>query len=506
MRVSKAIAAGSVLVTTLAIMTNQNSMENASSAQAASHADQRPPNIVVIFADDMGYADTGSYGHPTINTPTLDRLAHEGQKWTNFYSASSVCSPSRAALMTGRLPIRTGLGPDHSERRVLFPTSEGGLPQREITIAEVLKEKGYATAAVGKWHLGHLPEFLPMNQGFDSYYGIPYSNDMDAPGGPSVPWTVDLFFEKADINNWDVPLMQNDQVVERPANQWTIASRYTEKALDFIDQNKDRPFFLYLAPSFPHVPLFASKDRLGKSARGLYGDVIEEIDWSVGEVIRKLEELGIDDNTLVVFTSDNGPWLIMSEHGGSAGLLRDGKGTTWEGGMREPAMFWWPGTIKSGTKMGIGSTLDLLPTIASIAGVELPGDRIYDGVDLTETLTGDAASPRDEMFYYRLQDVYAYRKGAYKVHFITESSYGGEGRVELTTPLLFNVDIDPSESFDIAAEHPDLVVEMRELVEQHRSTIKSVPNELNRYPLGDLGGEESDSNLRPYEGVKEEGQ
>ncbi len=205
----------------------------------------RPPNIVLIVADDMGYADIGPYGNPTARTPTLERLAHEGLKWTNFYAASGVCSPSRAALLTGRLPIRTGVGPTHPLRRVFFPASTGGLPQSEITIAELLKEKGYATAAIGKWHLGHLAEFLPMRQGFDSYFGIPYSNDMDAPGGLSTPWSVELFFEEPNIDFWDVPLMENEAVVERPANQWSLTRRYTERAVQFIEENRNQPFFLY---------------------------------------------------------------------------------------------------------------------------------------------------------------------------------------------------------------------------------------------------------------------
>ena len=463
-------------------------------------SEDHPPNIVIILADDMGYADIASYGNPTTRTPVLDRLAHEGQRWTSFYSASSVCSPSRAGLLTGRLPIRAGVGPTNEVRRVFFPTSTGGLPHGEVTIAEVLKKKNYATAAIGKWHLGHHPEFLPMQQGFDSYYGIPYSNDMDAPGGISEPWTVELFFEEANINYWDVPLMQNEEVLERPANQWNITQRYTERAVDFIEQNKERPFFLYLAHSYPHTPLFTAEEFWGKSQRGHYGDVIEEIDWSVGQVIATLEKHGLENNTLVVFTSDNGPWLIMRQYGGSAGLLRDGKGTTWEGGMREPAIFWWPGKVQPGVVSDMGSTLDLLPTIANLAAIEMPGDRLYDGEDLSATLTAGAPSPRDTMFFYRLQDVYAFRRGPYKAHFITESSYGGEGRVELETPLLFNVDEDPSEAYDIAAEHPTVVEELTRLVAEHRAALEPVVNQLDLYPPGKLrGSSDDDDSARPWD-------
>jgi len=265
------------------------------------------------FAADAG---RGGDAHPTIRTPNLDRMAREGQKWTNFYVAACVCTPSRAALMTGRLPIRTGMCSDR--RRVLFPDSAGGLQPDEITIAEVLKGQGYATACVGKWHLGHLPQYLPTAQGFDSYLGIPYSNDMDrvaeSPKGRAA-------FLEPRIEYWNVPLMRNEKIVERPTDQNTITRRYTEEAVRFIRANKDQPFFVYLAHSMPHVPLFASSGFKGRSLRGLFGDVIEEIDWSVGQVLDTLRELGLDNNTLVAFTSDNGPWLIFDEHGGSAGCL-----------------------------------------------------------------------------------------------------------------------------------------------------------------------------------------
>ena len=307
--------------------------------KALAQGETRSPNVIVIFTDDMGYGDIGVYGHPSIMTPNLDRMAFEGQKWTSFYSAANVCTPSRAALLTGRYPIRSGMSND--KRRVLFPDSERGLPATELTIAEVLKEQGYHTAAIGKWHLGHLPAYLPTNHGFDYYYGIPYSNDMDRVNDVD---RVEAFWNpKSEYFN--VPLMRNTEIIERPADQTTITKRYTEEAIQFIEQHKDSSFFVYLAHNLPHVPLFASGDFLGTSERGLYGDVIEEIDWSVGRIMDYLRQEGLDQNTLVVFTSDNGPWVIFNEQGGSAGLLYGAKGTSYEGGVRVPGIFWWPGTM-----------------------------------------------------------------------------------------------------------------------------------------------------------------
>ena len=309
-------------------------------AGAEEAVDAGQPNVVILFCDDLGYGDLGCFGHPTI---------------------------------------RTGMCSDR--RRVLFPDSAGGLQPEEVTIAEVLKSRGYATACVGKWHLGHLPQYIPTRQGFDSYLGIPYSNDMDrvadSPLGREAFWDPKLEY-------WNVPLMRNEEIIERPTDQNTITRRYTEEAVRFIRANKEGPFFVYLAHSMPHVPLFASGDFKGRSLRGLFGDVIEEIDWSVGLLLDTLRELGLDNRTLVAFTSDNGPWLIFNEHGGSAGLLRDGKGSTWEGGMREPTLFWWPGTIPPGVVTDIGSTLDLLPTCAKLAGAELPADLTLDGFDVAE--------------------------------------------------------------------------------------------------------------------------
>ncbi|NQT27051.1 sulfatase [candidate division KSB1 bacterium] len=426
---------------------------------------KKPPNFVLIFCDDLGYGDLGSFGHPTIRTPNLDRMAVEGQRWTQFYAAAPVCTPSRAALMTGRYPVRSGMCSD--KRGVLFPDSAGGLPETEITIATALKSKSYATACVGKWHLGHLPQYLPTSHGFDSYFGIPYSNDMDKIRHMSVKDEMD---PKPEYYN--VPLMRNEEVIERPAKQGEITKRYTEEAVQFIQTNKDQPFFLYLAHTMPHIPLFRSKQFKGTSRRGYYGDVIEEIDWSVGEIVRTLKKEGLDENTLVVFTSDNGPWLLFDQHGGSAGPLRNGKGTTFEGGMREPTIFWWPGKIQPGVEMGIGCTMDVMPTFCVLAGADMPDDREIDGKDLSGTLFKGKESPREEMIYYRGQRVYAARKGPYKAHFMTELSYQRDNQFKLhDPPLLFNIEEDPSEKYNIAADYPKVIKEIQKMVEQHRKTL-----------------------------------
>ena len=362
---------------------------------------ENPPNFVVVFCDDLGYGDIGSFGHPIIQTPNIDRMAVAGQKWTQFYVADPVCTPSRAALLTGRYPIRNGM--TSSKRHVLFPDSPNGLPLEELTIAEVLKTRGDATAAIGKWHLGHLPEFLPEQQGFDYYYGIPYSNDMDSDQwGEYLKRSEDPdYFSKTEFFN--VPLIENTRVIERPADQTTITKRYTEKAVQFIEKNKAQPFFLYLAHSMPHIPLFVSEEFRGRSKTSLYVDVIEEIDWSVGEVLKALEKNNLDKNTVVVFTSDNGPWLLFKTHGGSAGPLRAGKGTTFEGGQRVPTVFWGPGIVSPGVIDQMGATLDLLPTFASLSGAKIPTDRKIDGHDLSKVLTQKSESPRKEFFIGHLR-------------------------------------------------------------------------------------------------------
>lgn len=436
-------------------------------------AAERPPNIVIVFADDLGYGDLACYGHPTIKTPNLDRMAREGIRFTQFYSAACVCTPSRAGLMTGRYPIRSGMCSD--KRRVLFPNSGGGLPASEVTLAEGLKAKGYATACIGKWHLGHLPQFLPTSNGFDSYFGIPYSNDMDrladSPKGREAFWNPKVKY-------WNVPLMQDQEIIERPAVQTTITKRYGEKAVEFIEASKDQPFFLYLPHNLPHVPLFRSDEFAGHSDRGLYGDVIEEIDHTVGQILETLHKHNLAENTFVFFTSDNGPWLIFETHGGSAGLLREGKGSTWEGGMREPGIGWWPGTIPAGTVTPeLASTMDLYSTCLLLAGAEVPADRVVDGVDLRPVLFGKGPSPRDSLIYYRGQQVYAARLGPWKAHFTTQPGYGG-GPQEHDPPELYHLLHDPSEKYNISSDHPEVIEQIRELVKAHKASVKPVVNQL----------------------------
>lgn len=446
-------------------------------APAAFQGQDAPrPNVVIIFCDDLGYGDLACYGNPTIATPNLDRMAAEGQRWTQFYVGASVCTPSRAALMTGRLPIRSGLC--SGRRRVLFPDSAGGIPESEITLAEALKGLGYDTGMVGKWHLGHLPPYLPTNNGFDSYFGIPYSNDMDRL--PSSPEGRAAITEPR-VEYFNVPLLRDAEVVERPADQRTITRRYTDEAVRFIDEHKGGdPFFLYLAHSMPHVPLFRSGDYEGVSRRGLYGDVIEEIDGSVGRVLDAIREGGIAEETVVFFTSDNGPWLVFDQQGGTAGLLRNGKGSTWEGGMREPFLAWWPGTIPAGgVVQDLGATMDLYVTSILLAGGTPPDDRVLDGVDLRPAFFGTGPSPRDSMLYYRGTELYAVRLGPYKAHFITEDAYGRDtGRASHDPPVLYHLEHDPSERFDVSAEHPEVIADIRALADAHRETVEPVPNQL----------------------------
>ena len=366
-------------------------------------------NFIIVFADDMGYGDLGVFGNPTISTPNLDKMAFEGQKWTQFYSAAPVCTPSRAALLTGRLPVRSGM--TSSKNKVLFPNSLNGLPSSEFTIAEKLKEIQYKTAIVGKWHLGHKKKYLPLNHGFDYYYGIPYSNDMDKINNNKY-WAE---YERNELNSksYNVPLIENFDIIERPVDQTTITSRYTNKTIELINKFKDDRFFIYLSHNLPHIPLYASKEFLGKSKRGLYGDVIEEIDFGVGLIINELKKLNLDKKTVVVFTSDNGPWLVYKDHSGSAGLLRNGKGTTWEGGVRVPTIF-WGANIKSGIIDDIGSTLDIYSTFLSISGVEQQKNVHIDGIDLSETLFKKEESKRKNMFFYNGDELYAARLGSFR--------------------------------------------------------------------------------------------
>ena len=452
------------------------------------------PNFVILFADDLGYGDLGSYGHPYIRTPNLDRLAAEGQRWTDFYVADPVCSPSRGALLTGRLPVRTGLY--GRQIGVLFPNDPAGMPAEEVTLAEALAADGYRTGVIGKWHLGDQAAVFPTRHGFDYWYGVPYSNDMDWVDMPTLDEAIAMraagrgaeleglagermrrYFAPRN-EYWNVPVVRSektssgfrDAVVERPADQAELTERYTAEAISFIEASEGEPFLLYVPYSMPHTPIFASDRFAGRSAGGRYADVIEELDWSVGAIVSALRDRGLADNTLVMFTSDNGPWLSMRHHGGSAGLLNNGKGTTFEGGMRVPAIFWWPGRIGPGIVSDIGSTLDIFDTLTALAGVTV--DVPTDGFDLSPTLTAGRSSHRDAIAYYRSGELRAYRRGAFKLHLISEGAYGmPPPRQVHETPVLHHLTDDPSERFDVADQYPDVVAELQAAIEEHRAGV-----------------------------------
>ena len=455
-----------------------------------------PPNFIVLFADDQGWGDLGVYGHPDIRTPHLDRMAAEGMRLTSFYAAS-FCGPSRAALMTGSYPPRASLDFNHG------PEATTGIHPDEITVAEVLKGSGYATKMIGKWHLGDAPEFLPHRHGFDSWFGIPYSNDMwryhpvmpirhpenermisarqraAMTGFAGQGSYYDL--ERGQGFPQPLPLMRDDEVLETDSDQRNLTTLYTELALDFIKESKDGPFFLYLPHAMPHVPLFVNDQRWGKSLRGRYGDVIEELDWSVGQILGKLAELGLDRNTLVVYTSDNGPWLQYGIDGGSAGPFKLGKGTTWEGGMRVPGIFWMPGRIPAGqVSSAVAANMDILPTFAGLAGAELPTDRVLDGRDLWPLLSGATDESPHEYFYFfagrgrqrqaRLQGI---RKGRHKLRLVT----GADG--QLVAGELYDLYADAAEKFDIRSRNADLV---EQLLDQARAFLAELGQSTR--PLG----------------------
>ncbi len=406
------------------------------------------PNVVLIFTDDLGYGDLGCYGNTIIRTPQLDQMAAEGARFTEFYSISPVCSPSRAGLLTGRYPIRMGI------QSVFFPESWTGMAPEEITLAEALKEQGYATSCVGKWHLGHHHPYLPLQQGFDEYFGIPYSNDMEA-----------------------VVYLDGNEVAEDEVDQRYTTRTYTEKALDFIDRKAGSPFFLYVAHSMPHVPLYASEDFEGKSPRGLYGDVIEEIDWSVGEILKKLDEKGLDEETIVIFTSDNGPWLAFGPNGGSAGPLREGKQFTFEGGMRVPGLIRWKGQIAPMESEELVSTIDLFPTLVQLAGGTLPNDRPIDGQDIATHLLEQAPIGERTLAYYYNGELRAFRKGNWKI----KMPYAGNplqpwrAAVPAHDTLLFNLKADIGEQRNRLAEEPEKARALLEAMEDFKASLGELP-------------------------------
>jgi len=440
-------------------------------------AAETPPNIVVIFIDDMGYADIGPFGAEDYDTPHLDRMAKEGRVFTDFLVSSGVCSASRAALMTGsyhrRVDIRGALGPGRNR----------GLNPDEVTLAEICKQKGYATACFGKWHLGHHPKFLPTNHGFDEYFGLPYSNDM----WPYHPNVRHLPMEKR-LERWPhLPLIEGTKVINpkvSPDDQRQLTTQITERSVDFIKRNKDRPFFLYVPHPMVHVPLYVSDKFKGKSGAGLYGDVVMEVDWSVGQILSTLRKHDLDENTLVLFTSDNGPWLSYGTHAGSAGPLREGKGTSFEGGVREPTIFWWPGRIPAGTKTDkLASTIDILPTVAELIGAKLPDHKI-DGHDIRPLLFGHdgAESPHEAFAIYFGRQLQAIRDDRFKVVFPhryrtmagkpggtdgTPNSYSHE-QAELA---LYDLDSDIGETTDVQDKHPQVFNRLQQAADQVRKEL-----------------------------------
>lgn len=417
----------------------------------------RRPNIVLIVADDLGYGDLSCYGSRAIRTPQLDRMAEEGIRLTGFTVCSPVCSPSRAGLLTGRYPTRNeALFRALARKAVFFPDDTTGLPPSEVTIAEVLREGGYATACVGKWHLGHLPAFLPTAQGFDYYFGIPFSNDMSM-----VP----------------IPLMRNTETIEKPVNQDTITERYTAEAIQFIERSKDRPFLLYLPHTMPHRPLHVSDRFGGKSEAGLYGDVVETLDWSVGEILRTLRKNGIEGDTVVMFTSDNGPWFL-----GSPGRLRGRKATTYEGGVRVPFIAWAPGRIPARQVSDEPvSSLDLFPTLLAVSDLKAPESLLLDGQNVLPLLTGRLTRrPPHLMLYFDSVYLQAARYGKWKIHVARydippHNPATKQRRNKSINPELYNMELDSDESYDLAARYPDVVENLKVRI---REALLTFPPEI----------------------------
>jgi len=441
--------------------------------QSLGQAQSPHPNIIIILADDLGYGDIQPYGS-RFKTPHLDQLAKEGMRFTNFY-AQPVCSPSRAALMTGCYPQRVGIpwvvgpeGPDWTKDKSFV-----GLHPNELTLPEILKAKNYATACIGKWHLGHHAQHLPTRHGFDYYFGLPYSNDMWPTNSPDFP---------------DLPLLEGEKVIETNPDQTQLTKRYTEKAVEFIGQNKSKPFFLYVAHSMPHVPIYASVAFKGKSGKGLYADVVQEIDWSVGELIKAVKQNAIDKNTFVIFTSDNGPWLVYGNHAGSAGGLREGKATTFEGGVRVPMIARWPGQILPGTTCDqVAALLDLLPTFAEMTDAAPPTLPI-DGKSILPLLLGkEKEAGREVQYYFLDNELQAVRKGKWKLHLPHDYAHvvepGNDGQrgqmktlqIELS---LFDMVTDPGEAQNVASSHPEVVEELKRFAENFREEM----NRAKRQP------------------------
>ncbi|MFH1265513.1 MAG: sulfatase, partial [Planctomycetota bacterium] len=432
-------------------------------------APERLPNFVIVFIDDMGYADIGPFGAEGYQTPNLDRMAEEGRIFTDFYVTQAVCSASRAGLMTGCYNVRVGI------LGALAHQANHGISADEMTLAEVVKQKGYATACYGKWHLGHHPKFLPPSHGFDEYFGLPYSNDM----WPFHPTAGDRFP--------DLPLVEGTRVIDAQVvgeEQEQLTTQYTEHAVDFIIRNKDRPFLVYVPHSMVHVPLYVSDKFRGKSRRGLFGDVVMELDWSVGQILDTLRKHDLEENTMVVFTADNGPWLSYGDHAGSAAPLREGKGTMFDGGCREPTVMWWPGTIPAGTVSKTPAmTIDLLPTIAHLVGAKLP-DHAIDGKNVWPLIAGEpgAKSPHEAYFFYYGRQLQAVRMGGWKLHFphkyrTLAGRAGGTGGTPVPYEQaevglsLFDLENDVGETTDVAGEHPDVVARIQALADRMRAEL-----------------------------------
>jgi len=450
---------------------------------ASISAADRPPNFVIIYCDDLGYADIGPFGAKGYSTPYLDRMATEGMKFTDFHSAAAVCSASRVALMTGCYPQRVGI------LGALGPKAKVGINEDEILLPEILKQRGYATAIFGKWHLGDNPRFLPTRHGFDRYFGLPYSNDM----WPNHPTNAKAYPP--------LPLIEGEKVVQTMPDQTQLTTWYTERAVQFIQDNKDKPFFLYVPHSMPHVPLFVSDKFKGKTERGVFGDVISEIDWSVGQILDALKNTGVDDQTLVLFSSDNGPWLSYGNHAGSAGPLREGKGTTWDGGHLEPTLARWPGKIPPGSVCReLCGTIDVLPTFAKLAGGSAPQDRIIDGLDIWPLMSGTqgAKTPHDRFYYYWNFGLEAVRSGPWKLHLphtyqhlVTPGKDGQPGKFEpqKTELALYNLVEEVGEKTDLAAVNPDVVQRLLGIAEEARADLGDSLTERpgkNRRPPGRL--------------------